>query len=78
MVSRGNDGEEATAAKYRSITIHDHMDNVVTILFQNKSDSFFRDRLDLSSINYKKNVGHVLEAVLGVIGIKWLRPPRMA
>ena len=29
-----------------------HMDNVVNILFQKKSNSFFRDRLDHSSINY--------------------------
>ena len=72
MVGRCSDGEAATAAKAGTHTrISDHMNNVVTILFQNKSDSFFRDRLDLSSINYKKNVGHVLEAVLDVMGIKW-------
>ena len=32
-----------------------HMNNVVTILFQNTSHGFFRDRLNLSSINYKHN-----------------------
>ena len=65
MVGRGSDGEEATAAKFGTRThITDHMNNVVTILFQNTSHSFFRDRLNLSSINYKKNVGHVLEALV--------------
>lgn len=47
------------------------MNNVVTVLFQNHESHFFRDRLDLSSINYKKNVGHVLEAALRAIGLRW-------
>ena len=69
MVGRCSDGEAATAAKSGTHTnISDHMNNVVTILFQNKADSLFRDQLDLSSINYKKNVGHVLEAVLNAMG----------
>ena len=72
MVGRGSHGEEGTAAKSGTHTnITDHMNNVVTILFQNTSHSFFRDRLDLSAINYKKNVGHVLEALLNAIGLRW-------
>ena len=72
MVGRSSDGEAATAATSGTHTnISDHMNNVVTIIFQNKADNLFRDQLDLSSINYKKNVGHVLEAVLNTIGIKW-------
>ena len=53
------------------VSIAEDMNNVVTVLFQNHESHFFRDRLDLSSINYKKNVGHVLEAALLAIGLRW-------
>ena len=74
MVASGGGGEEAAAATKSSehrVAITESMNNVVTSIFQNTSHSFFRDRLDLSSINYKDNVGRVLEALLNAIGLKW-------
>ena len=47
------------------------IDNVITILFQNTGHEMFRGALDLSSINYKKNVGHVVEVLLRKIGLDW-------
>ena len=74
MAASGLGGEEAAAATKSSspyVSITASMNNVVTTFFQNTSHSFFRDRLDLSSINYKHNVGHVLEALLNAIGLRW-------
>ena len=36
------------------------MDNVVDILFQNKAAALSNGVVDLSSLNYKQNVGHLL------------------
>ena len=53
------------------------IDNVVTILFQNKAHDFFKGRLDLSGINYKKNVGHVIEMLLRKVGLDWSSSGRL-
>ena len=49
----------------------------VTILFQNKAHDFFKGRLDLSGINYKKNVGHVIEMLLRKVGLDWSSSGRL-
>ena len=63
----GSEGEKATTM----VNITRVIDNVVTILFQNKAHDFFKGRLDLSGINYKKNVGHVIEMLLRKVGLDW-------
>ena len=50
------------------VSISTQMDNVTTIIFQNSADQMFTGTVDFSSINYKKNVGHVLHALLSALG----------
>ena len=56
---RGGGGDDRHGADGLSsslaVKITRKMDNVVTILFQNRSSAFFTGRLDLSKINYNCN-----------------------
>jgi hypothetical protein len=39
-----------------SIHISEQMDNITTIIFQNTADQMFTGVIDLTALNYKKNV----------------------
>ena len=73
MVRRGGgaDGDDAGGhSQSVNVRISRKMDNVVTILFQNRASDFFNGRLDLSKINWMSNPGHVLDAALSRIGLQ--------
>ena len=44
------------------------MDNITTIIFQNTADQMFTGVIDLTALNYKKNVGHLMLALLSTLG----------
>ena len=47
------------------------MNNIVTIVYQNKAAALFDGRLDLSKLTYKSNIGVVLGALLKAAGFAW-------
>ena len=47
-----------------SIHISEQMDNITTIIFQHTADQMFTGVIDLTALNYKKNVGHLMRALL--------------
>ena len=51
-----------------SIMISEQMDNITTIIFQNTADQMFTGVIDLTALNYKKNVGHLMRALLSTLG----------
>ena len=51
-----------------SIMISEQMDNITTIIFQNTADQMFTGVIDLTALNYKKNVGHLMRALLSMLG----------
>ena len=51
-----------------SIHISEQMDNITTIIFQNTADQMFTGVIDLTALNYKKNVGHLMRALLSTLG----------
>ena len=73
MVRRGG-GDDRHGADGQSSSTHvrisSKMDNVVTILFQNRASAFFTGRLDLSKINFKSNIGDVIELLVDKVGLK--------
>ena len=50
------------------VNVSDRANKVATILFQNTKDSMFTGVLDLTGINYKKNLGDLLLALLTTAG----------
>ena len=44
------------------------MDNITTIIFQNTADRMFTGVIDLTALNYKKNVGHLMLALFSALG----------
>ena len=51
-----------------SISISEQMDNITTTIFQNTADQMFTGVIDLTALNYKKNVGHLMLALLLALG----------
>uniref|UniRef100_A0A6T7WPS6 Uncharacterized protein n=2 Tax=Prymnesium polylepis TaxID=72548 RepID=A0A6T7WPS6_9EUKA len=75
-----DDGDVAAAAaegapekkKSAEVTVSTEVNNVLTIMFQNTGAVLFRRAgLDLSSLNFRKNVGHVFEALLRRLDLDW-------
>ena len=50
------------------IKISEQMDNITTTIFQNTADQMFTGVIDLTALNYKKNVGHLMLALLSALG----------
>ena len=70
-MARGDDENEEGGALTgnKDISISKKMDKIVTILFQNKAHSLLRGCVDLSKLNYKSNVGVIIEALLDAVGL---------
>ena len=51
-----------------SVQISEQMDNITTIIFQNSADRMFTGVIDLTALNYKKNVGHLMLALFSALG----------
>ena len=47
------------------------MNNVLTIVYQNKKAELFKGIVDLSKLNYKSNLGVVIASMLQALGYAW-------
>lgn len=59
---------QLSAAKVRISSV---MNNVLTIVYQNKNAELFKGIVDLSKLNYKSNLGVVIASMLQALGYAW-------
>ena len=72
MADGRDDGKSAPSAPAAAkVRISPALDNVMTIMYQNKTAALFEGRLDLTKLNFKSNVGVVIGALLNAVGLAW-------